>query len=125
MFEVSILFFTTSLGANLIIIGFDNFHFILEPLSIFLLCDGTCHPIIICCGSIYDSPFHSFVFCFVKGKFPGARDVEFDSEKVSEQGLVTFSKKSTNGPWVEGGLELKPCWKESNFGRFTCELDSC
>ncbi|KAI5575644.1 hypothetical protein BDE02_10G225400 [Populus trichocarpa] len=54
-------------------------------------------------------------FDSVEGKFPGARDVEFDGEKVSEQGLVTFSKKSTNGPWVEGGLELKPCWKESNF----------
>ncbi|KAJ6983752.1 protein MANNAN SYNTHESIS-RELATED [Populus alba x Populus x berolinensis] len=49
-------------------------------------------------------------FDSVEGKFPGARDVEFDSEKVSEQGLVTFSKKNdveskgfvtfslTNGP---------------------------
>ncbi|KAJ6325764.1 hypothetical protein OIU76_012781 [Salix suchowensis] len=54
-------------------------------------------------------------FDSVEGKFPGARDVEFDSEKVSEQGLVNFSKKNTNGPWMEGGLEPKPCWKESNF----------
>ncbi|KAG6764989.1 protein MANNAN SYNTHESIS-RELATED 2-like [Populus alba x Populus x berolinensis] len=54
-------------------------------------------------------------FDSVEGKFPGVRDVEFDSEKVSDQGLVTFSKKSTNGPWIESGQELKPCWKESTF----------
>ncbi|KAJ6349754.1 hypothetical protein OIU78_006038 [Salix suchowensis] len=54
-------------------------------------------------------------FDSVEGKFPGARDVEFDSEKVSEQGVVSFSKRSTNGPWIESGQELKPCWKESTF----------
>ncbi|KAJ6983751.1 hypothetical protein NC653_026535 [Populus alba x Populus x berolinensis] len=54
-------------------------------------------------------------FDSVEGKFPGARDVEFDSEKVSEQGLVTFSKKSTNGPWVEGGLELKTMLERVEF----------
>lgn len=37
---------------------------------------------------------------------------------------MTFSKKSTNGPWIENGQELKPCWKESTLGRFTCELDN-
>ncbi|KAG5239452.1 protein MANNAN SYNTHESIS-RELATED [Salix suchowensis] len=54
-------------------------------------------------------------FDSVEGKFPGARDVEFESEKVSEQGVVSFSKRSTNGPWIESGQELKPCWKESTF----------
>ncbi|EEF34090.1 protein MANNAN SYNTHESIS-RELATED 2 [Ricinus communis] len=54
-------------------------------------------------------------FDSVEEKFPGgATDVEFDSGKVTEHGLVTFAK-STNGPWIEDAQELKPCWSKSNF----------
>jgi len=125
-----------------IITGFDNFHFLLEPLS-----SGACflaslifwNPRKLLINLILwrnMSSNHHFLWIYMillfiilyfvlwKGKFPGVRDVEFDSEKVSDQGLVTFSKKSTNGPWIESGQELKPCWKESTLGRFTCELDN-
>lgn len=43
-------------------------------------------------------------------------DTEFDSGRVMEQGLVTFTKMG-NGPWMEDGQQLKPCWTESSFGR--------
>ncbi|KAF2302927.1 hypothetical protein GH714_011129 [Hevea brasiliensis] len=51
----------------------------------------------------------------VEEKLPGgAVDAEFDSGKVTEQGLVTFAKMG-NGPWMEDGQQLKPCWTESTF----------
>ncbi|XP_065852426.1 protein MANNAN SYNTHESIS-RELATED 2-like [Euphorbia lathyris] len=50
-------------------------------------------------------------------KFPGGgTDVEFDSGemKLSEQGLASFAK---DGPWMEDGQELKPCWTKSSFDK--------
>lgn len=43
-------------------------------------------------------------------------DAEFDSGKVTERGLVTF-KNMGDGPWMEDGQQLRPCWTESTFGR--------
>ncbi|OAY54522.1 protein MANNAN SYNTHESIS-RELATED 2 [Manihot esculenta] len=54
-------------------------------------------------------------FDSVEEKFPGgAVDTEFDSGRVMEQGLVTFTKMG-KGPWMEDGQQLKPCWTESSF----------
>ncbi|KAJ8756293.1 hypothetical protein K2173_025105 [Erythroxylum novogranatense] len=50
----------------------------------------------------------------IEEKFPEeVRDLEFHGGKVSKQGLATFSKTS-DGPWVVDGEQLKPCWTRSD-----------